>query len=182
LPTPAPGTFFEQQVQTSDGKVDCCPPVFAEAIDRSHRLFEESSQPRANDELLLIHKRDAWMHNSWFSNIERMKARGRTNNPLGIAPADAERLGLHDGDDVTVTSAHGEIHAVVEIDADLMDGVVSMVHGWGHSVSPRLRIAAANPGSNPNVLLPIGPDSFEPLSSQAHMTGIPVTVRTLAHR
>ena len=73
------------------------------------------------------------------------------------------------------------MEAVVGTDADLMDGVGWMVHGWGHTVSPRMRVAAANPGSNPNVLLPIGPDSFEPLSSQAHMTGVPVTVRALAH-
>jgi hypothetical protein len=51
-----------------------------------------------------------------------------------------------------------------------------MVHGWGHAASPRLRVAAAHPGANPNELLPIGEGSFEPLSSQAHMTGIPVTV------
>ena len=60
-----------------------------------------------------------------------------------------------------------------------MAGVVSMVHGWGHAASPRMRVAAAHPGANPNVLLPIGPGSFEPLSSQAHMTGIPVTVPPL---
>ncbi len=180
LPTPTPGTFFDQQVQTADGLVDCCPPVFADAIERSHRFFNEATERGRNGDLLLIHKRDAWMHNSWFANIERMKKRGRTNNPLGIAPSDATRLGLHDGDMVSVASAHGEIQAVVEIDADLMDGVVSMVHGWGHTVSPRMRVASANPGSNPNVLLPIGPDSFEPLSSQAHMTGIPVTVQALA--
>ncbi len=178
LPSPEPGTFFDRQVQTPDGRIDCCPPVFAEAIDRCHRLFDETAQ--ASPELLLIHKRDAWMHNSWFSNIERMKRRGRTNNPLGVSSTSAARLGLADGDAVTVASAHGEIEAIVEIDDDLMDGVASMVHGWGHTASPRLRVAAANPGSNPNVLLPIGPDSYEPLSSQAHMTGIPITVRRLA--
>ena len=58
-------------------------------------------------------------------------------------------------------------------------GVVSMVHGSGHAASPRLRVAAADPGANPNVLLPIGEGSFEPLSSQAHMTGIPVRVRAV---
>ncbi len=180
LPTPTPGTFFDQQVHTADGRVDCCPPVFGPAIERSHRLFGEAiaaAARRADGELLLIHKRDAWMHNSWFSNLERMKRHGRTNNPLGISSVSAERLGLRDGDTVTVTSQHGEIEAVVELDDDLMEGVVSMVHGWGHRASPRLQVAAANPGANPNVLLPIGPDSFEPLSSQAHMTGIPVAVR-----
>ena len=63
------------------------------------------------------------------------------------------------------------------LDDELMPGVVSMVHGWGHAASPGLRVAAEHPGTNPNVLLPSGPGSYEPLSSQAHMTGIPVTVR-----
>ena len=90
------------------------------------------------------------------------------------------RLDLVDGAAVRVTSPHGEIEAVVEIDDDLMPGVVSMVHGWGHAASPRLRVAHAHPGANPNELLPNGPGSFEPLSSQAHMTGIAVTVAALA--
>jgi hypothetical protein len=74
---------------------------------------------------------------------------------------------------------HADIQVVIEIDDDLMEGVVSMVHGWGHAASPRLRIAASHPGTNPNALLPTGPDSYEPLSSQAHMTGIPVKVRAI---
>jgi hypothetical protein len=39
-----------------------------------------------------------------------------------------------------------------------------------------MSVAAARPGVNPNALLPSGPGSFEPLSSQAHMTGVPVDV------
>ncbi|MEY4173914.1 MAG: hypothetical protein RI900_1079 [Actinomycetota bacterium] len=175
LPTPEPGVFHEQQVHTSDGKVDCCPPIFQPALERCRALFDET-RGHGRDILRLVQKRDAWMHNSWFSNLERMKRNGRTSNPLGMNPADLERLGLHDGDEVTVASAHGSVHTTVAADDDLMVGVVSMVHGWGHSASPRLRVAAASPGANPNALLPIGEGSFEPLSSQAHMTGIAVTV------
>jgi hypothetical protein len=40
-------------------------------------------------------------------------------------------------------------------------------------------VAAEYHGTNPNVLLPPGVGSYEPLSSQAHMTGIPVTVEPL---
>ena len=179
VPAPAPGRFFDLQVHTEDGRVDCCPPVFGEAIERCHRLFEESAE-RDDGALLLIHKRDAWMHNSWFANVERMKRSGRTTNPLGMHPTDARRLDLVDGTTVLVSSEYGEIEATVEHDEDLMPGVVSMVHGWGHAVSPRMRVAAAHPGANPNALLPIGPGSYEPLSSQAHMTGIPVRVRAMA--
>lgn len=176
LDSPEPGTFFDMQVHTSNGKVDCCPPAFGEALERSHRLFAESVAAADRGQLLLIHKRDAWMHNSWFANVARMKRGGRSTNPLSMHPEDAADLGLTNGSSVHVVSDHGGVDAVLEVDPDLMRGVVSMVHGWGHSASPQMRVAAQTPGTNPNALLPIGPGSFEPLSSQAHMTGIPVRV------
>jgi anaerobic selenocysteine-containing dehydrogenase len=97
-------------------------------------------------------------------------------------PDDAERAGLVDGDHVAVSSEHGEIVTTVELDDDLKPGVVSMLHGGGHALSPRLGVAAGAPGANVNALLPSGPGSFEPLSSQAHMTGVPVRVRAVATR
>jgi formate dehydrogenase len=176
LAPPTPGSFYERQVQTPDGRIDCCPSTFADALDRCHALFE-AERVTNGDRLRLIHRRDPWMHNTWFANVERMKRGGRTTNPLSMHPSDAAALGLANGSAVLVASDHGEIDAVVEHDDDVMPGVVSMVHGWGHAASPQLRVASAHPGSNPNALLPIGPGSFEPLSSQAHMTGIPVSVR-----
>lgn len=186
LTRPTPGEFFERQVHTPDGLVDCRPAAFDEAIVRCRALFDElvdefgpapdAAVARHAARLRLIHKRDPWMHNTWFANVPRMKRGGRTTNPLGMHPDDAAAHGVDDGDTVRVRSDHGEIEAVVELDADLMPGVVSMVHGWGHALSPRMRVAHEHPGANPNALLPIGPGSFEPLSSQAHMTGIPVTV------
>ncbi len=182
LAPPTPGEFFDRQVVTPDGLVDCCPAGFAEAIARCHRLFDEtldelSSGTGSNAPLRLIHRRDAWMHNSWFANVARLKRGGRTTNPLSIHPDDATLRGLADGDEIVVASEHGEVRTTIELDDELMPGVVSMVHGWGHAASPRLQVAHQHPGANPNVLLPIGPGSFEPLSSQAHMTGIAVRVR-----
>jgi anaerobic selenocysteine-containing dehydrogenase len=177
LPPPAPGEFFDKQVWTHDGRVDCCPPAFADAIERCSELFAEMS--RDTGRLRLIHGRDPWMHNTWFANLPRMKRGGRTSNPLCVNPADAAALGLVTGDRVLVASDHGEVAADVALDDELMPGVVSMVHGWGHAASPRMRVAAEHPGTNPNALLPSGPGSYEPLSSQAHMTGIPVTVTPL---
>ena len=177
LPVPTPGRFFEDQVHTADGFVDCCPATFTAALERCDRLFAETESSSGG--FLLIHKRDAWMHNSWFSNVARMKRGGRTDNPLSMNPLDAEALGLADGAPVVVDNSFGEIQTVIEHDPDLLRGVVSMVHGWGHVASPRMKVASATPGSNPNTLLPVGDGSFEPLSSQAHMTGIPVAIRAL---
>ena len=106
-----------------------------------------------------------------------MKRGGRTTNPLCMHPDDAAARGLADGDAVGVDQRpRRDRRPIVELDDELMPGVVSMVHGWGHAASPGMRVAHAHPGANPNALLPIGAGSFEPLSSQAHMTGIPVTV------
>ncbi len=177
LPKPEPGTFFVSQVQTDDGLIDCCPPSFGEALERCKALFvEQQERAQGGDSLLLIHRRDQWMHNSWFANIERMKRRGRDHNPLSIHPNDASARDLNEGDLVRVRNEFGEVEVAVSLDAAMKPGVVALVHGWGHQVSPSMRVAAASPGANPNILLPIGEGSYEPLSSQAHMTGIPVEV------
>jgi len=114
------------------------------------------------------------MHNSWFSNVESLKRGKRSTNPLEVHPDDAARLGLADGDVVVVRSDWGELEVAVRIDDAVRPGVVSIEHGWGRQSG--MRLANDKPGVNMNRLLPSGPGSFDPLSNQAWMTGIPVTV------
>jgi anaerobic selenocysteine-containing dehydrogenase len=178
LPVPTPGRFFDDVVQTHDGKVDCCPPVFAPAIDRAHAIFLELRDEPAG--LKLITKRDAWMMNSWFRNVDRMQRGGRDTNPLFMHPDDAATRGLADGDPAHATNANGAVDVIVRYDAELLPGVVAMAHGWGNASTSGMSRAQTRPGVNCNVLLPIGVGSFEPLSSQAHMTGIPVEVTAIA--
>jgi hypothetical protein len=53
--------------------------------------------------------------------------------------------------------------------------VVSIPYGWGHSVpGSRLAVASARPGVNTNILT--GAGSIDPLSGNAVLNGIPVTV------
>jgi hypothetical protein len=68
----------------------------------------------------------------------------------------------------------------VEFDETLMPGVVAAVHGWGNARTSGMRVAQSHPGANCNRLLPSGPGSFEPLSNQAFMTGVPVEVKAEA--
>jgi len=168
------GRFFDEWLQTPDKKVDCCPALFAEALARCEAICRELEAERA-DQLKLITRRDAWMHNSWYHNVAKLKRPGRLENPLHMNPDDAERRGLADGVRVTCRSAHGAVDATLAYDAELMPGVVSMTHGWGHAKTG-MRVAQKHPGVNANALLPSGPGSYEPLSNQAHMTGIPVEV------
>jgi anaerobic selenocysteine-containing dehydrogenase len=117
------------------------------------------------------------MHNSWFSNVESLKRGTRSNNPLDVHVDDATRLGVADGDRVVVRSDWGEIEATVRLDDAVRPGVVSIEHGWGRQSG--MRLANDKPGVNVNRLLPSGPGSFDPLSNQAWMTGIPVTISPL---
>lgn len=171
-----PGGFYTEHLQQPDGKVDCCPPGFAPGVER---LAEDFAARAALPEggLQLIGRRDSRMHNSWYANVESFKKGARTTNPLEVHPDDADRLGLVDGGRAVLRSDWGEIEVDVRIDGAVRPGVVAIEHGWGRQSG--MRLASDKPGVNVNRLLPSGPGSFDPLSNQAWMTGIPVTVEAL---
>jgi formate dehydrogenase len=174
----APGKFFAKQIQTRDGKVDCCPPAFAEALVRAEDIFAEL-EAEGLARLKLITRRDPYMHNSWYANVPAMKRGERDRNRLYVHPDDAAERALAAGDKARLWNEHGALELEIAHDPTLMRGVVALTHGWGQRATPGMKLAARTPGVNANVLLPIGPDSFEPLSSQAFMTGIPVELAAL---
>src|SRR5262249_46773160 len=72
---------------------------------------------------------------------------------LQVSPPDAARLGLRAGGLARVTSRVGSVVAPVEVTDDLMAGVVSLPHGWGHDADgAQLSVARAHPGVNTNIL------------------------------
>jgi anaerobic selenocysteine-containing dehydrogenase len=90
-----------------------------------------------------------------------------------VHPSDAARLGLADGDAVRVSSRVGELEIPVELTDDVMPGVVSIPHGWGHDApGAELSVAQEHAGVNSNVLTDEA--VLEPLSGTAVLNGIPV--------
>lgn len=173
-----PGAFYNQQLQTDDMKVDCCPDAFAGALERCAMQFDELEAEK-DAGLKMITLRDPYMHNSWYANLERMKGGTKDRNYLYIHPDDAQARGIAQGDDVRLWNEWGEQSVSVRTDVDLARGVVALTHGWGNAQTPGMRVAQRTPGVNPNALLPSGPGSFDPLSNQAFMTGVPVEVELL---
>ena len=168
-----PGQFFEQWIQTESRRVDCCPTIFTEALGRCAEIFSdmaENEQP-----LKLISRRTNYMVNSWFHNVKSLKRAKQQNNPLFMHPDDARARNLGDGSKVRIHNTFGDIESLVSLDGDLKPGTVAMTHGWGHQ-NTGMNVAKRYPGTNANELLPSGPGSFEKLSNQAFMTGIPVEV------
>jgi anaerobic selenocysteine-containing dehydrogenase len=162
-------------IQTEDKRVDCFPPVLESARARMEVIFHELDAEPA-DQLKLITRRDGYMMNTWYANLPRMKRKGRDRNFLLMHPDDAAARQLRDGAVVTVRSPHGQRDIELKVDGDMMPGVVAMNHGWGHATAAGTRVAKATAGVNANALLPSGPGAYEPVSNQAHMTGIPVEV------
>jgi anaerobic selenocysteine-containing dehydrogenase len=170
-----PDDLYEKHLQQDSQRLDCCPELMTRGFDRMATIFDELENEPA-DALKMISKRDAYMFNSWYANVAKLKGRDRDRNYLFMHPRDAEHRQIAEGAQVRVRNAHGVISAPVKLTDDLMPGVVAMTHGWGHQHSRGMKVASAAPGVNCNALLPSGPGSFDPLSNQSHMTGIPVEV------
>jgi anaerobic selenocysteine-containing dehydrogenase len=101
--------------------------------------------------------------------------KGKTRCTLHVHPDDASRLDLTDGSDATVTSRTGKVVVPVEVTADIRPGVVSIPHGWGHNLDGiEMSVARAHAGVNSNLLADA--DLFDPVSGNAVLNGIPVSV------
>jgi anaerobic selenocysteine-containing dehydrogenase len=178
LPKPASGRFYSDWLQTTDKKVDCCPALFNESLENAEALFLEREN-ESPDQLMLITLRNGFMHNSWYQNIERLKKGEYRHNAVYLSTGDARRRNLESGTRVRLFNAWGSIETVLKIDDRLRDGVAAMTHGWGNHKTPGMKVAQKYPGVNVNHLLPSGPGSYEKLSNQAHMTGIPVEIEKI---
>ena len=104
--------------------------------------------------------------------------RGRDRCTLLIHPDDAARIGLKTGEVAEVSTSEGKLSVPVEVSDEMMPGVVSLPHGWGHGTTgTRLRVANAHPGVNSNLLNP--PDLIDVPSNTQVVNGVPCRVRAL---
>ena len=155
-------------LRTASGRVELAPEPIVADVDR----LRESLSGRANGGFVLVGRRQLRSNNSWMHNLPNLV--GGTNRcTLQVAPADAARIGLADGGAARVRSRAGELVADVEVTDAVMEGVVSLPHGWGHGQpGTRMGVAAANAGVNSNVLA--DELAVDPLSGNAVLNGIPV--------
>ncbi len=116
-------------------------------------------------------------NNSWLHNLPGLM-RGRDRSTLLVHPDDAAARGLSTGDRVRITSEAGSVEAVVEVSDEIRPGVVSLPHGWGHDVKGvRASVAAGNPGTNTNVLIPAS--ALDVPSGNAAVNGVPVALAAI---
>jgi len=158
-------------LRTPSGKIELAPETLLADMERLRELLDVDG----NGGLVMIGRRALRTNNSWMHNLPVL-AKGPNLCTLQIHPLDAENVGVQSGIKARVKGAKGQFEMVVEITEDVMPGVVCAPHGWGHDAEgAKLSVAAQNPGGNSNAVATNGV-RFDPLSGNAVLNGIPVTV------
>jgi anaerobic selenocysteine-containing dehydrogenase len=163
-------------LRTSSGVIELAPEALVGDVARLHAALAEP----VNGAMTLVGRRELRSNNSWMHNLPTL-VRGKERCTALVHPDDASRLGLVDGEEAVVRSRAGEIVVPVEVTDDVMPGVVSIPHGWGHDLpGVSLSVAGAHAGTNSNVLA----DELvvEPLSGTAVLNGIPVELESARPR
>lgn len=154
-------------LRTPSGKVELAPEPF---VDDVARLRE--SLRRRPEGFVLIGRRHLRSNNSWMHNLPALSG-GSNRCTLQIHPDDAAELGLTGT--AVVKGPGGALEAPVELTDRMRRGVVSLPHGWGHSLDGvRLSVAAGRPGVNVNQLN--DGSVLDALSGTAVLNGIPVEI------
>jgi anaerobic selenocysteine-containing dehydrogenase len=162
-------------LRTPSGKVELAPPQLIEDLSRLCLLIDEQVD---DSQLTLVGRRHLRSNNSWMHNIEVL-VKGKDRCTLQIHPDDASRLGVAGESKVRVTSRVGSVEAPLEITDSVRVGVVSLPHGWGHSMSgTNIRVAASRAGVNSNILT--DEKEIDPLSGNSVLNGIPVSVTRIS--
>jgi len=156
---------------TASGAIELAPDLLVSDVPRLRTALAER---RREDGLVLIGRRHLRSNNSWMHNL-RPLAKGRDRCTLLVSPRDAARLGLVDGGRARVKSRVGELVAPVAVSDEMMAGVVSLPHGFGHDApGAQLSVAADFAGVNVNLLN--DETRIDVLSGNAVLNGTPVEV------
>jgi anaerobic selenocysteine-containing dehydrogenase len=160
-------------LRTPSGRIELCPRPIADEVAR----LRDGLAERRTAGLVLIGRRHLRSNNSWMHNLPGL-VRGSNRCTLQVHPDDARRLGLADTAMAEVTSDAGAVSVEVEVTDEVMPGVVSLPHGWGHGrPGARGSVAAAHAGVSANALT--DPRVRDPLSGNAVLNGIPVRVHPI---
>jgi anaerobic selenocysteine-containing dehydrogenase len=158
-----------RRIATEDRRVRLAPDVYLKDLQRA-----ASSLTAPLPDLVLIGRRHVRSNNSWLHNSQRL-VKGKPRCTLMIHPDDATQRGIEDGATVRLSSRVGSVEVAAEVTADVMPGVVSLPHGWGHDrAGTRLSVAARYAGVSINDV--IDDQRIDALTGTAVLNGTPVDV------
>jgi anaerobic selenocysteine-containing dehydrogenase len=166
-----------KRLRTADKRIELAPEVLVKDLERVKTKFFDNAPQDLNGNLLLIGRRHLRSNNSWLHNTRRLLRDEETKPRCTILmhPADAAQRNLSTGQNVRVESRVGSIVIPIEVSDEMMPGVVSIPHGWGHDrPGNRLAVAQQHPGQSINDLT--DNRAIDALCGTAAFNGTPVTV------
>ena len=140
------------RLRTADKRIELAPEVLVKDVERVKSKFPATALHETNGDLLLIGRRQLRTNNSWMHNSERL-VKGKPLCTILMHPTDAAHRELMNGQKVLVRSKVGAIVLPIEISAEMMPGVVSIPHGWGHDrPGNQIEVAQQHAGQSINDL------------------------------
>lgn len=162
-------------LRTEDQKIDVAPEVYVNRLQEIATNVLEKKDTLQEDSFALIGRRHLRSNNSWMHNYARL-IKGKDRCTLLMHSKDAAKLELENGMEVTITSRVGKIQLPLEITTDIMPGVVSIPHGYGHNrKGSQISIAETNAGASINDLT--DDQIIDELTGNAAFSGQRVTVQ-----
>jgi anaerobic selenocysteine-containing dehydrogenase len=161
-----------EALRTPSGKIELAPPLLVDDLARAR-----ADLARPAPDLVIVGRRQLRSNNSWMHNLPIL-AKGPFRCVALVNPGDASRLHITDGGRARITNGDRSIDVTVELTDEMMPGVVSLPHGWGHDQpNTRMRVAAERPGANLNAIL--DENRRDPLSGNAVLGGVPIAMTPL---
>jgi anaerobic selenocysteine-containing dehydrogenase len=163
-----------ERLRTNNKLITLAPELFVQDIER---VRSKLSSTTSNGHLLLIGRRQLRSNNSWMHNSQRLVKRSAAKPDCTILmnPNDAADRDLRHGQKALVESRVGKIVLPVEVSEDIMRGVVSIPHGWGHDrEGSRLTVAQESAGASINDLT--DESLIDAICGTAAFNGTPITV------
>ncbi len=140
-----------QRLFTADKKINLAPKVFVDDVPRLKKMLKSSTKNNSFP-FYLLGRRQLRTNNSWMHNSEIL-IKGKNRCTLFINTKDAEKLGLKNQENVTVTSKASSVKIPIEITDNIQQGVVSIPHGFGHHRKGiKMSLAQKNAGVSINDL------------------------------
>lgn len=166
-------TMLPQALKHKDKQIHLNVDFYQADLERVQDMMEQYD----DKQILLIGRRHVRSNNSWLHNSHRL-VKGKPRCTLMLHPKTAENHGIKDGQEVKVTSRVGHVTIVAEVTDELMPGVVSIPHGWGHGrKGVKQKIAQAHAGVSVNDLT--DDTLIDQLSGNAAVNGVPVQLEAI---
>ena len=162
-----------ERLQTPNQRIQL---AIAEVLADIERFVKDTDV--AGDHYRLIGRRHVRDNNSWMHNHHRLM-KGKPRCQLLMHPDDVAKEGWQSGMVVTIESRVGAIDAELAASDEMMPGVVSLPHGYGHGLAgTRGEVASRHAGVSCN---DITDEQFvDQLSGNAAVNGVSVRLSAAA--